>query len=201
MAGLGQEDLHWACQEANLAEVRAALKAMRKGGDSIWAGSRLDGATALHYACDPKGAGESRRSAGKAAMQVLQLLLDQPDADQALNARNLFGDTPLMEAARQGVPDPVRLLLEHGAATGEQNNFGDTALHLACRLGNAEAAALLIRHDRGAAMQLRNKLGACPSMAPAVAAAALDEGTLEDEAPRPPVWATQGRLSALSVFL
>ena len=38
MAGLGQEDLHWACQEANLAEVRAALKAVRKGGGSVASG-------------------------------------------------------------------------------------------------------------------------------------------------------------------
>jgi uncharacterized protein len=64
------------------------------------------------------------------------------------SVRNLFGSTPLMEAAAVGHATIIAMLLEAGANVEAENYEGQTALMAVARTGNLDAARLLL--DAGA---------------------------------------------------
>ncbi len=67
------------------------------------------------------------------------------------------GQTPLMAAALSGRAEAVRLLLEHGAATGPVDSEGRTALHRAAEAGSVDAIRSLISY--GADVQVLTSIG------------------------------------------
>lgn len=71
-------------------------------------------------------------SAGYNRSEIVKFLLDWPGVDKAeLEAKNMYGETPLHMAAKNGCSDAARLLLAHGAYIEAKANNGMTPLHLA----------------------------------------------------------------------
>ncbi len=63
-----------------------------------------------------------------------------------INARNNLGDTPLLDAAKEGTKDTAELLLEKGAIVDAKDNSGCTPLIWAAIQGHREVAELLLAH-------------------------------------------------------
>ncbi|HEU4767590.1 MAG TPA: ankyrin repeat domain-containing protein [Pyrinomonadaceae bacterium] len=89
-----------------------------------------------------------------------ELLVILPSAD--INARNEHGMTALMRAARQGRPQMVRALLEHGADPNLARNDNFTALSLAAFFGHTEIVEMLL--GRGAETDVETRYGTSPKM-------------------------------------
>ncbi|KAK7850754.1 stage v sporulation protein k [Quercus suber] len=71
-------------------------------------------------------------SAGYNRAEIVQFLLDwQGPGKVELEAKNMYGETPLHMAAKNGCSDAARLLLAHGALIESKANNGMTPLHLA----------------------------------------------------------------------
>jgi hypothetical protein len=87
--------------------------------------------TWLHLACT---------SAPAAPPRSVPFLLA---AGADVRARDMFGDTPLHNAAREGHAASVAALLAAGADVAASNLLSFTPLHLACQHGQLAAAALL----------------------------------------------------------
>ncbi|KAI4376615.1 hypothetical protein MLD38_014357 [Melastoma candidum] len=65
-------------------------------------------------------------------IDVMEFLLDWKGPEQVeLEAKNMYGETPLHMAAKNGCADATRLLLSHGAFIEARANNGMTPLHLA----------------------------------------------------------------------
>ena len=62
----------------------------------------------------------------------------------ALDKCNLFGWTPLMQAARHGHANIVSLLLQHQVDINAKNRYGCSALTLAARGGHHQVARILV---------------------------------------------------------
>jgi DNA repair exonuclease SbcCD ATPase subunit len=69
-------------------------------------------------------------------------------------------DAKLLDAARQGESEEIKLLLEEGAGVNVKNENGWTPLHWATRNGHADAARVLL--DKGAHMNAKNNCGSTP---------------------------------------
>ena len=63
-----------------------------------------------------------------------------------VNAKNKYGKTALMEAARNKHADVAELLLKHGADVNAKDNNGSTALMWAADSGTTYVAELLLKH-------------------------------------------------------
>ncbi|MGI4849740.1 MAG: ankyrin repeat domain-containing protein [Janthinobacterium lividum] len=61
-----------------------------------------------------------------------------------LQRRGRGEETPLLAAARAGLPGTVRLLLEHGASLSDTDANGNSAFHLAAREDRHQSLALLL---------------------------------------------------------
>ncbi|MDP2204774.1 MAG: ankyrin repeat domain-containing protein [Alphaproteobacteria bacterium] len=86
------------------------------------------------------------RSTRAEALPMIRLLLQNgADGDKATN---LWGETPLMVAAKADFPEAMHLLLDQGADAARRSQFLETALHFAARHYTAETIHLLI--DAGA---------------------------------------------------
>lgn len=71
-------------------------------------------------------------SAGQNNAEIVKHLLDWPGPEKAeLEARNMYGETPLHMAAKNGCNQAAKILLAHGAAVESKANNGMTPLHLA----------------------------------------------------------------------
>ena len=120
---VGDTALHLAAAALRPRVVEALIAA---GADAN-AGNRR-GATALHYACDP------RPKAGKTwdplkQRSVIELLLD---AGSSIEHKDKTGATPLHRAVRARSPEAVRCLLERGARVDSTHGRQHTTLlHLA----------------------------------------------------------------------
>lgn len=93
-----------------------------------------EGATALHYAALPDP--ETR----PAALGVMRLLLA---GGAQVNVQDVEGDTPLLQCARDGFIEGVRLLLEYKADPTLRDKKGVSPLEHAEQNGHAEIAELL----------------------------------------------------------
>jgi hypothetical protein len=83
---------------------------------------------------------ELSRAAESGDVEEVERLLPRAD----LNARNRHGTTVLMNAARCGQAQIVRLLLEHGADPNLTRNDKFTALALAAFFGHTETVKILL---------------------------------------------------------
>ncbi|KAJ1419396.1 P-loop containing nucleoside triphosphate hydrolase [Sesbania bispinosa] len=71
-------------------------------------------------------------SAGHNRAEIVKFLLDWQGPDRVeLEAKNMYGETPLHMAAKNGCSETARLLLAHGAFVEARANNGMTPLHLA----------------------------------------------------------------------
>jgi ankyrin repeat protein len=112
-----------------------AMHALLMVGAAVNLKSAVDGRTALHYAANKIGVGNS--------CKMIQILLD---AGADVNALDDINETPLHESCFVGnAQHAVCLLLQYGAKVDTKNNDGDTPLHFACNQGyNIAVAAMLI---------------------------------------------------------
>lgn len=78
--------------------------------------------------------------------EIVRLLLT---AGMDPDARDSFGNTPLMNAAIYGKTDIAGMLVEHGANPHERDAQGMTAKELAMKHGRDETAALLHGLEKG----------------------------------------------------
>ncbi|KAK5817147.1 uncharacterized protein LOC108470643 [Gossypium arboreum] len=71
-------------------------------------------------------------SSGNDRAEIVNFLLDWQGSEKAeLEAKNMYGETPLHMAAKNGCSEAARLLLAHGAFIEAKANNGMTPLHLA----------------------------------------------------------------------
>ncbi|KAL8129662.1 hypothetical protein V2J09_018817 [Rumex salicifolius] len=71
-------------------------------------------------------------SAGYNNVKIVKLLLDWTGPEKVeLEAKNMYGETPLHMAAKNGCNEAAELLLSHGAFVEAKANNGMTPLHLA----------------------------------------------------------------------
>ncbi|KAL8128766.1 hypothetical protein V2J09_017921 [Rumex salicifolius] len=71
-------------------------------------------------------------SAGYNKVEIVKLLLDWAGTEKVvLEAQNMYGETPLHMAAKNGCNEAAKLLLSHGAFVEAKANNGMTPLHLA----------------------------------------------------------------------
>jgi ankyrin repeat protein len=88
---------------------------------------------------------------------VRELLRDGAD----VNAKDMFGgNTGLHWAARLGLTEMARLLIDNEANTNARNDDNDTPLHWAAREGQKELVVILIAH--GAKINAVGKAGWTP---------------------------------------
>ena len=80
---------------------------------------------------------------------------DLVDGGVDINARNAYGWTALMHAARVGQDELVTLLLKHGADIDARSDDGLTALMRAVVKGHEGVVRILLKH--GARIDLRDK--------------------------------------------
>jgi ankyrin repeat protein len=75
------------------------------------------------------------------------------EAGTDINARDRYGQTALMNAARQGQVELVRLLVEQGAALNTTAKYHLTALMLAIINYHSEVARILIQAGTDASLR------------------------------------------------
>nr|QQY02505.1 transient receptor potential cation channel 3 [Cryptocotyle lingua] len=79
-------------------------------------------------------------------VEVLRLILQHPKAKQLIDVPNIYDDTPLHVAAKNGHLDIVKLLLENGANVSSKNEKERTAFHNAAKYGRLNIARHLLEH-------------------------------------------------------
>lgn len=95
------------------------------------------------------------RSTRAEALPMIRLLLKNgADGDKAVN---LWGETPLMVAAKADFPEALQLLLDQGADATRRSNFMETALHFAAHHYTVETINLLL--DAGADIDAPDRTG------------------------------------------
>jgi len=77
-----------------------------------------------------------------------------------IEARDVDGTTPFMEAVFAGDPETMELLAERGADPNGRNLRGDTPLHIAVAMERPDLANLLL--GWGASIHARNAIGRTP---------------------------------------
>jgi pyruvate/2-oxoglutarate dehydrogenase complex dihydrolipoamide acyltransferase (E2) component len=141
----------WADEVAGNERMKAA--AMRVFNNTLlraynkWA-SILTAAQNLSLEISLSAKGETMR--GKTKIPPLKVLVRQAKQDapeqlvKALNMADVDGNTALHWAARKGLEEGVKCLLEANAEPDWANREGSTALHWAARKGAADAVRLLL---------------------------------------------------------
>jgi ankyrin repeat protein len=138
--------------EDRLVSLRPPVGVDATIADLVRAGARDDALAQIAAGADvgvPEASGNGTTALHWAVYQhdvELTRALLEAGADPSV--RNLFGSTPLMEAAIVGHTALIALLLEAGADVESANYEGQTALMAVARTGNTEAARLLL--DAGA---------------------------------------------------
>ena len=130
--------------------------------------AHASGDTSLHHACR------------NGHVSIATLLLDRGSA--AIDAKNIFRNTPLLVSCHRGQLSTVTLLLDRGStAIDEKDDEGWTPLFASCHNGHLSIATLLL--DRGCtAIDERNDEGwtplkiACHNRHLSIATLLLDRG-------------------------
>ncbi|XP_046560101.1 ankyrin repeat, SAM and basic leucine zipper domain-containing protein 1-like isoform X11 [Haliotis rubra] len=167
------DDLHVACREGNLAEVKRILDTGRADVNCrsvdgmtpvMWAalGGHRDvvellvsrgadvslvddnGDNILHCAC----------MVGDRKTVEFVLSLDVVD----INSRGWRSNTPVMEAAEGGHRDVVELLVSRGADVSLVDDDGNNILHCACMVGDRKTVEFVLSQD-GVDINVRNNDG------------------------------------------
>lgn len=86
----------------------------------------------LHFACEC------------GHIEVIKILLSSRDID--INAKNVYGHTPLYYACWNGYDEILKLLISNGAVLDVTDNNGNTPLHTACHFGRIEIVKILIEN-------------------------------------------------------
>ncbi|XP_043725549.1 ESX-1 secretion system protein EccA1-like [Telopea speciosissima] len=85
-------------------------------------------------------------SAGCGHVEIVKLLLDWQGTEKVeLEAKNVFGDTPLHMAAKNGCSIAAKVLLDHGAFVEAKCDIGMTPLHLAVWHSLSEENCLIVK--------------------------------------------------------
>jgi len=95
-----------------------------------------------------------RNTRAEALPMIRLLLKNGADGDKATN---LWGETPLMVAAKADFPEALQLLLDQGADATRRSNFLETALHFAAHHYTVETINLLL--DAGADIDAPDRTG------------------------------------------
>ena len=88
-----------------------------------------------------------------------QIEIEQELQAVNVNARNMWGETPLYWAALRGTPENIKALLEAGADVNARNEYGETPLYSASVRAPENIKALL---EAGANVNARNVYGWTP---------------------------------------
>lgn len=75
---------------------------------------------------------------------MIKFFLDQ---GAKINAQNEYGNTPLMQAVKNGQEIAVIILLARGADPTIRNNYGQNAMHIAAELGHANIVTVLLHRS------------------------------------------------------
>ena len=111
-----------------------------KSGADVNATLKSNGYTPLW-----KAIGKVRKTRDAAVMIIKLLLLKGADVNAPYISKNAShsGETPLMNASKNGYTDIVKLLLSHGANVSARTKAGKTALDYAREKGHQEVTKLL----------------------------------------------------------
>ena len=120
---------------AQMAESAEVVQMLLRAGAEV---NRADaeGCTALHYAALPEA-----ESAAK-CFAIMRILLEN---GAETDVRDIYGETALLQCARDGFTAGVRLLLEYKADPSLRNYEGKSPLDYARENGHAEVVELLSR--------------------------------------------------------
>jgi ankyrin repeat protein len=88
----------------------------------------------------------------------MKLLIGQ-NKDPMLKARNMYGSTPLHEAAMKGYEDTAQLLIEYGADVVDLNIGKSTPLYLALANGKRDMVRLLLQRQARVQLEITAKDG------------------------------------------
>ena len=105
----------------------------------------------LHHGA--KVTGDAIYIASHKSIELLKMLLQHPGTDVNDRGNAINGNFPLIVAARKGLTEAVRCLLESGANAGVQNAANMTALHKAILYGHGDIIRLLL--DAGAHLDVK----------------------------------------------
>ena len=176
----GWAALHFASARGNTSTVAALLEA-DAGGFTVNT-QDINGCTPLILACERGHEGAVRALLARGARQDLRNQAGRTALHQAaqfgyagvfwrlcavlgapVDARDFYGNTPLILACQCGNEDAVRALLARGARQELQGSDGETALHKAIRYSRIGTVELLCAASGAAvALTLRAELGDTP---------------------------------------
>jgi len=80
--------------------------------------------------------------------ELVRLLISQSKSGLCINPRNMYGSTPLHEAAMYGYEDTAELLIAHGADLLDANYGKATPLYLAVSHGHFSVIQTLLKYGR-----------------------------------------------------
>jgi ankyrin repeat protein len=89
---------------------------------------------------------------------LMEVMIDE-NKQPVLDARNMYGSTPLHEAAMKGYIDTAQLLVQHGANVLDVNLGKSTPLYLAVATGQIAMARLLLQTRSRAQLDAPGKEG------------------------------------------
>ncbi|XP_067049297.1 transient receptor potential cation channel subfamily A member 1 homolog [Acropora muricata] len=112
----------------------AVVKLLLKRGANLNAKNTLD-KTAIFLAAEEN------------SIDTLREILDHEDAKNLLNESDLYENSPLHVAAKNGFALIVEALLSNGARIDPRNEDENTPLHLAAKNGKVRTVAELVRKD------------------------------------------------------
>lgn len=80
--------------------------------------------------------------------ELLKILIDKHPEQSHLDARNIYGSTPLHEAAIHGHEDTAKVLIDHGSDVLDTNYGNSTPLCLAASYGQSSMVQFLLSYGR-----------------------------------------------------
>lgn len=138
------------CMKGNLSELKALATDFVKSNSEykipdIFQTFQSEGKTFLHIAC----------SSGH--MEIFEFIFEKCKNYSLLNAKDINGFTPLMNATISESDNIIKSLLEHKADVNIQNNDGASAIHFASSDGSVSRINMLI--DHGANINIMSQSG------------------------------------------
>ncbi|XP_065336836.1 putative ankyrin repeat protein RF_0381 [Cloeon dipterum] len=136
----GKNALHFAIKDEKV------LRLMNEKNGSLVKQRLKDGNTSLHLALESNNVGDDG---------IIRWILEQGNID--LNAKNDFGDTPLILACKRMKWSVSEMLLTRNVEVNVSNKKGKTAMHYAAKKGNLSLVKLM--QGKGADFTLTDNKG------------------------------------------